>query len=192
MSNPWDPMSFPLMGDHDDSTLFEALGRALDKWEFVEFGLAMLYSLFVGDQSFAKTQEYGGGKIFRERLAGLQRVAEAWFVNFPSQQLEGEFDKLTTAARGFSDRRNEFAHGLVMDVRPVMFWRSKMTLASPNLPQFIVGPPLYLGRKHDLTGMPTFGYSSIELELIYDRMTEFELEVDRFIRTLWPSALPHG
>jgi hypothetical protein len=116
MSNPWDPLPFPVVGDPEDRIVFEALGRTLNRWEFTEFALSILYSLFVGDYRFGKMQEYGKPNIFKDRLGGLERVAAEWFTRRPDQQAEGEFDRIVNGARGFADRRNEIAHGLVVDV----------------------------------------------------------------------------
>jgi hypothetical protein len=178
------------MGDQDDAVLYTALGRAIDRWEHIEYGLALLYSLFVNDPTFAAMKDYGAGNIFRDRLTGLQKVAAAWFVKTPCQDIEGEFDRLMTAARGFSDRRNEFAHGIVMDVSGFTFWRLQMRLALPDTRRFIVMPAMHIIRKHDETGMPTFGYSSLELSVLQERMLEYELDIDRFTSRLWPERWP--
>ena len=34
-------------------------------------------------------------------------------------------------------------------------------------------------RKHDTLGMPTFGYSSRELQMLYERLLELEVEIAR-------------
>ncbi|WP_394890886.1 hypothetical protein ACG873_05995 [Mesorhizobium sp. AaZ16] len=192
MANPWDPLPLPILGNHDEGVLFAALGRTLNRWEYIEVGLSILFSLFAGDPSFTKMQAYGAsGKIFRNRLDGLKRAADGWFARSPSQEIEGEFDKLVTAAGGFADRRNEVAHGLVMDASVFLFWREKMILASPNRPQFLVIPPYYLVSRHnDLTGMPDYGYSSIELDALDERLIDFEIEVDSFTHRLWPGQWP--
>ena len=190
MADPWDPLPLPLLGDQDDGVLFEALGRAIDRWEYVEFGLSQMFSLFTGAETWQKMREYGSnGNIFRDRLAGLQRVGSAWFIKNCNQQAEGEFDRLMTAARGFSDRRNEFAHGLVMDVSGFIVWRLQMRLASPTTPRFIVMPALHDLRKHDTLGMPTFGYSSRELQMLYERLLDLEVEIALFMNRLWPGWL---
>src|SRR5262245_43821723 len=122
MADPWE-IPLPLMADEDDSILYEALGRAIVRWERIEHGLSIMYAFFDGGPRYQAMRAYGGGNIFRLRLDGLLRVASAWFVRSCNQELEGEFDRVIAACRGFSDRRNEFAHGLVEDVGGYISWR---------------------------------------------------------------------
>jgi hypothetical protein len=191
MPNRWDPLPLPLLPDADEAVLFEALGRALERWECVENSLAFTYSLFVEDVTFRKMREYGAnGRIFAERMNGLKRAARAWFVKNPSQDIEARFDQIALAAIGFADRRNEFAHGIVMDVAQFLFWRSQLTMAPRARPWLLLVPGLHVVRKHDATGMPTFGYSSNELNIIFDRLVGLEAEIDQFKRTVWPAHWP--
>lgn len=190
MANPWDPLPLPVIGDLFETTLYEALGRIVNRWEYMEVGLAIMYSLFAGDATFAKMAEYGSGRIFKDRLAGLRRVAAQWFIKKPDQMAEGEFDRITAAAAGFSDRRNEFAHGIVMDVSGIIFWRVQLRLASPETPQFLLVPAFHVIRKHGADGMPQFGYSSSQLALLRDRIADLEISINEFKSVLWPSHWP--
>jgi hypothetical protein len=191
MSDLCEPLPFPLLGNIYEETLFASLGRALNKWEYVEFGLSLAYCLFAGDASFKKMQEYGRGNIFRERLSILERAADAWFVRNCHQEIEGEFQQIVSTARWMADRRNEIAHGLVMDVQSFTYFRVNLILASPNNTQFLLIPPFYHVRKHDsVTGMPSFAFSNIELDMLFDRFLEFELVIDQFKRRYWPDLWP--
>lgn len=190
MANPWDQLPLPIIGDLYDTALYEALGRLVNRWEYVEVGLAIMYSLFVGDATFTKMVEYGSGRIFKDRLAGLRRIAEQWFVKNPNQVAEGQFDKIAAAASGFADRRNEFAHGIIMNVSGLVFWRVQLRLASPQNPQFLLVPALHVIRKHDAAGMPQFGYSSSQLTFLSQGLSELEISMDEFKRSLWPSYWP--
>ncbi|MBO6724190.1 MAG: hypothetical protein JJ911_00830 [Rhizobiaceae bacterium] len=185
MADPWD-IPLPIVADYDESPLYEALGRAVDRWEHIEWTLSMLYSLFVGDHTFLSMREYGAnGNIFRDRLAGLERAADAWFVKNCNQSAEGEFNRLMVAARGFSDRRNEFAHGVVANVAPHIFWRCRL-LSAPEPDRYLVVPPIYIVRKYDEYGLPTFGFSSFELEILHNRMQFLELDLALLMDDLWP------
>lgn len=185
MGNPWDPLPLPLFGDEDISKLFYSLGRAIDKWEAIEFALSHLYSLFRGGRTLEGMREYGQGKIFRERADGLERMASGWFVRNCNQTVEGNFDNLIKATRGFSERRNEFAHGLVMNVSGFVFWRLQMRLARPEARRYIVMPPLHTLRKHDAFGMPVYGFSSCELDILHDRMLLLEVAIAQFAQSVW-------
>ena len=192
MGYPWDPFPLPLLGDPHDSVLFEALGRALERWEQVELGLSFMYSLFVGDPTFHRMRDYGAGKIFRDRLTSLRLASDAWFIRNSNQAMEGRFDRLASAAEGFADRRNEIAHGLVVDVRGITFWHATMTLASPRSPHFLLVPPLHYLRKHDETGMPKYGYSSAELNALRRHLEDLEVAIHRFKSDLWPTQWPEA
>ena len=189
MINPWE-FPLPLVADSDERALLLALGKALNKWEYMEFGLSQLYSLFVGDRSWYGMREYGAnGKIFRDRMDGLARVADQWFARNCNQSIEGEFNRIVIAAKGFSERRNEFAHGLVMDVKGFYFWNDQLRLCSWEQPRFLVIPAMHVVRKHDDKGMPTFGYSSYELSIMHDRIHDLEIEIAHFMNHLWPGWL---
>lgn len=192
MPDPWDPLPYPAHGDHDEDSLYAAVGRTIDAWERVEFELSWFYSLFLGDHELGKMQEYGGagGNIFRDRAVKVAEAANAYFISEPDQEREAVFNRLLTAAKGFSDRRNEVAHGMLMDVRGFVFWRNKMPEASQSMPQYLWHPPYYHARKHGLDGMPTFGYSSIELGTLNDRFFELEYAMGQFRARLWPQTPP--
>src|SRR5687768_16897531 len=49
MANPWDPLPLPRDADLDDKVTYEWVGRIVDRWEQIEFTLARLHSVFVGD-----------------------------------------------------------------------------------------------------------------------------------------------
>ncbi|MER9266608.1 hypothetical protein NKI63_18870 [Mesorhizobium sp. M0410] len=187
MINPWDPFPFPLYGDQNEDEIYQWIGRSLDAWEHVEFELARMYSLLCGDPEWAKMQEYGGsGNIFRDRIGNLANVAVSYFRRDPHQDHEGALDGLITACKGFADRRNEVAHGMVMDVQTFLFWQDKMKAAAPNVPQLLVVPPYYHVRKHDSLGLPGFGYSSFELSTITNRLLDLSRAIDAFNLRVWP------
>jgi len=189
MSNPWDLPPYPLYGDQDQAVLYEWLGRTLESWERVEFELACTYSLCVGDPEWTKVQEYGAGKIFRERIAALEEVARAFFVRRPNQQHEGQLRQLILACRGFADRRNEIAHSMIMDVSGFLFWQDKLLLVAPYGPQFLLVPPYYLLRKHNASGLPAFGYSSWELRILQKRLVDLLIQIGDFNDLVWPREL---
>lgn len=177
-----------MFANASEGPIFTALGRAINRWEHIEFSLAQMFSLFIGDESLRAMREYGAPTIFRDRLAGLLRKAETWFVKNPNQMHEGTFETLVAAARGFSDRRNEFAHGLVLDVTQHIFWRVRLRLSAPESVRYLVVPALHVVRKYDQHWQPTFGYSSYELDLLSERMSDLEGEIDFLAFTIWPNV----
>jgi hypothetical protein len=171
MPNPWDPLRFPIVGDADPYDLYAAVGTFVSEWEAVEMTLAQLYSIFVGQGPAGKAiQDYGRGRIFRERLTDLERVAQSYFIRHNSQNLEGEFDEICLAAKGFADRRNEVAHGLVMEVSNIQFFRDKLQLA-PAGAQHLVIPPYHAVRNH-AAGFPVWAYNGEQIRTFARRFID--------------------
>jgi hypothetical protein len=189
MPDPWEPLPLPLRADADKAVLFEALGRTLDRWEYIEYSLSVLYSLFAGGITHERYKEYGNGITFSHRLAALERAAASWFVKCCDQNAEGEFSRIVTAARGFSDRRNEFAHGLVVNVNRIIVLRLRLRLSSGDGPMYLVIPPIHVWRKHNEIGMPMFGYSSYELNMLATRLRHFQAEIYLFQLRLFPRGM---
>jgi hypothetical protein len=180
MANPWDPFPFPLAGDTDPYDTFSGVGLVMSEWESIEFNLARLYSVFVGQGSRGNAiQDYGKGKIFRERRIGLQAVARAYFMKRCDQQLEGEFDLVCTTADGFADRRNEVAHGIVMEVSRIAFFQDKLTLADLSQKQHLVVPPYHTVRNH-WAGLPQYAYNAGQLQALAGRFLDFGKRIVSF------------
>ena len=77
--------------------------------------------------------------------------------------VEGDFDKLTEAAEGFSARRNDVAHGTVFLVTEIEFFSSKFEPRHRTIPGWALIPPYYATRSYE-DGMPTWAYTSAELD----------------------------
>ena len=180
MANPWDLLPFPRQGDRSPNVTFRYVGLVVTSWESVEFELARLYSVFAGDPDGLAIQEiYGAGRIFRERLATLRRSFDKYRISNPCQYREGEFDRLTAAAEGFSDRRHEIAHGTVLRVDFITHFRTKFEPWYGDKPQFLLVPSYYTRRFHD-KGLPKYAYSSTEMNELSARL----LELSRMLRDL--------
>ena len=130
MSHPWDRPPFPRTGNKSQRALFAAMGRALNAWEEVEIASAHLYAAFIaGDRFDSKANHaYGAETNFNQRSAGLQRAADKYFIEQPSQPIEGEFCRLMRIIIGYSARRNDIAHGHAMLAHWVLNPNSRETL----------------------------------------------------------------
>jgi hypothetical protein len=126
------------------------------------------------------TREYGKGKIFRDRRIGLQQAAAKYFTKQCDQKLEGEFDRICTTADGFADRRNEVAHGIVMDVERIQFFINRLQLATLGERQALVVPPYHTVRNYDEVGHPEFAYNAQQLKTLASRLTTFGREIAAF------------
>ena len=125
-------------------------------------------------------QRYGEGRIFRDRLAMLRTKAETYFIARQNQELEGTFNCLTKAAEGFSDRRNEVAHGMVFPIHTVTFFRSKFAPDIGTKEQYAIIPPYYLLRKHDATGAPMYAYTYRELRILEEKLLTLSEKLGEF------------
>jgi hypothetical protein len=158
MANPWDIPPSPIRGDDDQETTFAGVGRVLTQWEMIEVELAQIYGwLVMRPDQIEALHLYGEPQIFRERIKGLQVVADVYFRWNPQQDAEGGFCTLITNVCNFSARRNDVAHSIV---RPFQ-WIIPPKLEGPL--QFCAVPPHYTGRKFDPQNMPLFIYTSVEL-----------------------------
>lgn len=180
--SPWDPFPLPSVGDPDERLTYEWVGRVLDQWEAVEFQLSRLYSIFVGEPDGPAIWDYGKGQIFRLRLSALSEVAEKYFVRCPDQKREGDLCRLVREAEDYSARRNEVAHGTVRDLSEFTFFRQHLASAGPD--QYALIPPLYLLRKHDLSGHPQFAYTSPDMRVLRDRLFLLSDRIGTFRETL--------
>lgn len=160
MAVPWNSYPLPTTYDEDDRVTYEAVGRVISSWESVEFELARLYSGFVGDPDGDALQAYGLPRIFHDRLEHLKKAAAAHFVQRPNQYHEGASQHIQVKAEGFSFRRNEVAHGIVMPVSSLSFISQRAT--NQTAPFFAVLPPYYTIRRHT-EGMPRYAYTRVEL-----------------------------
>jgi len=181
MANPWDPFPLPTRGDEDKNSTFQGVGFATSQWEFLEFRLSRLYSVFVDQaDSLDAIRTYGAGRIFKDRLVLLKNAANQHFVRHPAQRTEVIFERLVVALLGFADRRNEVAHGVVYPAFKI-----------DGRKQYALIPPYHLLRKHNADGAPTFAYTHHELELLGYRLLKLSTEVEEYWKALaGPKATP--
>jgi hypothetical protein len=183
MSDPWDPFPFPTIGDFDEAKTYEGVGRVMDRWENLEFGLARIYSIFVNDPDGEALTAYGKGRIFRDRITELRKAGEAYFRSEPHQTHEGTFDAICAAAEGFAGRRNEVAHGVVFFVNNLPGIRKRFDLRDDRK-QFLLIPPLFAHRNHGPDGLPSWGYAFEELWELMARMLDLSTTTTDYHRCL--------
>lgn len=181
MSNPWDAFPFPAMADDEPKHTYYGVGLVMSGWESIEFEFARLYSIFIGDEPDGMSmRDYGTGRIFSVRIDVLNQKAEAYFVNHPCQKMEGEFSRIVIAATGFSARRNDVAHGIVMNVAGIRFFQNRISMLDPSTIQTVLVPPFHILRSHDGVGMPSYAYNKNQLEQLALRLHELELAIREF------------
>jgi hypothetical protein len=183
MTHPWDQFPIPYDGDEDDAHTYEGVGRVMTAWESVEFDLSRLYSIFAGDPDGQVMTEYGQGRIFRDRITALRLIASKWFLARPNQALEGDFDRICAHAEGFSLRRNEIAHGIVMQVDGLLFFRMAFKLTDDR-PRYACIPPYYAFRNADSAGNPLWAYTRHNAKVLERMLWRVVFAIDDYRKLL--------
>lgn len=181
MPNPWDPYPYPAMGDAESSATYAGVGVALSQWEALEFGLARAFSHFVDDPDGEALRLYGNGRIFRDRVSALGEVANRYFIKLPSQSREGEFKRIIDLAVRFSDRRNEVAHGMVLDVARITYFRRKMPLIDMQANHHVLVPPWHTLRQHNSEGFPSYAFNKLQLDDLAIKFHTLERHLTRWL-----------
>jgi hypothetical protein len=169
---PWDDRPHPKQGDKRASKTYEAVGRALTQWEYLEAKLAELFSQFVGGEWPSDGAPYdpavrafGSVVGSAARLTMIEEAAKAHFQWYPNPALEKRVrEHIGTECRKFSGKRDNIAHGIV-DLR---------FSDPPNLKlgHWLV-PSYYATKKHPLQGPSAYAYTSTEINYFlheFDRL----------------------
>lgn len=181
MANPWDPFSFPARADDNEMDTYAGVGVVTSGWEAIEFEFARLYGILVGDEPDGfRIREYGGPRIASDRITGLAKAADAYFVSHCDQDREARFSALINAASGFAARRNEVAHGIVMNVQSIMFFRQQIPFLDGTRAQYVLVPSFHILRNHDETGLPSYAFNGAQMAELAARMLAVEQEAKAF------------
>lgn len=178
---PYQPL-FAQTADTSDGAIYHAVGKFLTAWEWTEFSLSFLYSAFVGLRNGEAVQQYGGGRIFRDRHDILTRAAACHFVAHCSQDREGTFDRLCEKVLALASHRNDVAHGITLDVSTFAFFRTRLSLINDR-PAFLLVPPFYLGRRHDTYG-PSYAHSASTMDWLTLEAVKLQIEIDDLRKTI--------
>jgi hypothetical protein len=173
MPDPWHPPPFPKRGNRSSRALYEAIGRALSTWEELETMLAHLYAALCGRSQFdtKANHAYGEELNFRNRLTELEHAGCRYFVKRPNQTQEGELAWVIRYVRGYSQRRNDVAHGVVRVLRMVL--DPRQGLLSVSLPtEWCLVPPHFREAKFVSPDTPAHILTS--------------REINRFAAAFWP------
>jgi hypothetical protein len=169
---PWDDRPHPKQGDKRSSTTYEAVGRALTQWEYLEAKLGELFSQLVGgewpsgDMPYHHADRaYGSVLGSAARLTMIEAAAKAHFQWYPNPESEKRLEELIgTECRQFAGKRNNIAHGIV-DIR----------FSDPpklKLGHWLV-PSYYATKKYPLKGPAAYAYTSAEINYFlheFDRL----------------------
>lgn len=111
MAFAWDrPLCVPCReGNKAARPLYEAIGRAVSNWEGVEVASLVLFKSLVSDTM--RINHYAKTFRVRERVRQLTEAVDG--CTMLGQVLSREAHELIGAYQGWSERRNDVAHGYV-------------------------------------------------------------------------------
>lgn len=175
---PWDFIEPSSHGDTDLNAIFIGMGKVLHEWSRIEVSLSYLYAAFSNrPRDGAAIREYRTAGTFTLRASNICRIAQRYFVANPDQTTEAAFDRIMRMARGFADRRNEVAHGVVRKGR---LFDAERTVT------YTLYPPYYDHLKHDAHGMAAYRYTSENLTKLAFALVKLEDEIDLFSDPMFP------
>jgi hypothetical protein len=165
--NLWDVPPLPDHGDDDQTVLFAAVGKALSQWEYLEAYLGLIYGLFVGNTKPASPamRAYGSIVGFNARQEMAKEASSAFFrlyFSISKDQID-LYRHITKAAKDYSPRRNDIAHGIVQPyVNPKRIPSGYALIPSRHATKkyAFLDDPTQL----DVTS-PKYAYTSIEIDM---------------------------
>ncbi len=165
MMNSWDAPPFPKNGNKSSLSLYAAIGESLITWEELEVTLAHLYSSLKSGSRFDAIafKEYGEPLNFKDRISKLKCVACEHFIHFPDQLFEGEMCWIVANSIGFSQRRNDVAHGVVRMIHMIQDPRATL-LSFTGSPEWCLIPPMFKDAKYVSPNTPAHILTSREIK----------------------------
>jgi len=101
-------------GDSDAIILYASVGHALSKWEALQFSLSFLFAACSGAAfAYPVMRAFGQSMLVTAKLDMIQYAAEASLSNANVKGILTRVTDLVKAVRGYNDRRNDIAHGVV-------------------------------------------------------------------------------
>jgi len=191
MPDPWDIPPRAEEGDPSDEAICKWIGRSLCAWEEYEVYLARLYAIFSGLPMHGgdtyKAYIAGQTLNFSGRLQKVEKAGNEYFLRFPNQQDEADFSSILKQSRGFSARRNDVAHSVL--VPGLTDWDASKRdfeewLREKHEEWWLV-PPEYMQKKYSPGMRPTFSYVSADLRAFYDAFHSLILPVNELAYRLY-------
>lgn len=170
MIEPWNRPPGSLIpnrtGDRLKGALFTALGRALSSWEGVHVAIQVLFESFVkhSKNSSLLSNEFEETLIVAKRIRMLQRYANEFInlyaaINYEaSEHLRVKLHEILEAYKGWSERRNELAHGYVT----VAYSSDYTKDDQPIIPNYSLCPS-HVRSARWRSGEPIYNYLAIDV-----------------------------
>lgn len=176
MAHPWDIPPRKSTGDRKPNPIYTAVGMAMSSWEFIETDLAAMFAVFTGATSWKETapalRAYGSIISYRARREALTAAARAFFRVHRMARIERSFKVALKKCDGWSDRRNDLAHGLVLRVTSIA-------------PGYFLWPTPYNTRKYPIeTSEPAFCYRASQIRKIAYSFKKVRQQTNKLARRL--------
>ena len=176
----WNVLRFDPNGDQGDDAIYRAVGRALSRWEEMEYECAHLYTALLQVRGQAATRGYGLLAAFSARMPLLE-AALAEF-SFRDRQPFIKFGATLNEIGNLAARRNDIAHGTVCHTNQGRWG-------------FYLLPAGYSTKKHkdgdkpDLWPTPfggaTYAFTSAQIDTYAGHFIRLQAEVKRMTVEVW-------
>lgn len=157
---PWDRTPWPDDGDPEQNATYAAVGAALSQWALFEVVLGRLFEAFITLDlaSDAGRRAFEAVRTFESRSSMLRAAGQSYFASFHNKQVNSDFDELLKAAKNYSERRNEIAHGAV---KPFPTLKAS---PAPAISGYALMPSAYDPYKATVWGGIKYAYTSKEMQ----------------------------
>jgi hypothetical protein len=131
--NPWDrPNPLPTKGAASPEAIYMAVGYALSQWVGVEEMLLRVFSRMTGLDEYTTAHTYGNLPTSHSKIAMIRSAGDARFNKMPAEHKY--MGKLLTLIVNFLARRNDIAHGHVVELNG----------------EILLLPPLHISKSYNL------------------------------------------
>lgn len=176
----------PAEGNLNPDEIYVEIGKALHQWENVEDALSVMFDELVGGSALAEEpspamRAYGAITGFRSRTDMLRAAAECYFhqrlralkaqdeaEKTTIEELQNTTERLISEAQGWSARRNDVAHAMVVH-----------STDSRQVNDYVLVPPSYNSKKYDvdILAEPTYTYNAEQIRAFASQFRRIAHEV---------------
>jgi hypothetical protein len=192
MGNSWDiPYARKFkVGDPNPELIFQAVGKALSNWEGLVADLTSIFAVLTAiDEPWSfnpAVRAFGSVQGAAAKSEMVQQAAEALFHNFETQLnvdcdvIRQEMKGLLREYNGWSNRRNDIAHGYVTETKMPDYTND----VQPIISTFLLMPSHTTSRKWPMDWEPSYKYLASEIDAFGVAFDELAARVEIFAKKL--------
>lgn len=171
--NPFEPRPATLpRGDGDPREIVQCIGEITTVWEGTEISYSYLFATILRPTHSipAARRAYGSIISAKSRRDMIDGAGEVFFHHFPNERLEQELGELLNIYMSAASRRNEIAHGIILNGQPPRWgWYLEANAYSA---------------KRDVTFKSPYAYTSAQMHQIATWFNQLRTDVYTFGNTL--------